>query len=271
MSRRRRRASSSKRADVPDTRVDGIAGTAKTSRRVAAADTGARIGAVDALRGSALLLMFVYHFAFDLRFYGVTSADFEHDFFWLSFRALIVGTFMTLVGVSLCLAERAHATSRHFWRRVAIIAACALLATVASRILFPQTFIYFGILHAIAVSSVLAWPLASRPRTALVVGAAVIAAGVFWSHPMFDARPLSWIGFVTKKPATEDYVPLAPWAGFVAMGIAAGHGLVRGGFRALAPLAGAPGWLRWLGRHSLFVYMIHQPILLGALWLIVGH
>src|SRR6185295_310406 len=243
MSRRRRRATPSKRADVPDTRVDGVAGTVTRSRRAAAADTGARIGAVDALRGSALLLMFVYHFAFDLRFYGVTSADFEHDFFWLSFRALIVGTFMTLVGVSLCLAERAHATSRHFWRRVAIIAA----------------------------SSVLASPLAGRPRTALVVGAAVIAAGVFWSHPMFDARPLSWIGFVTKKPATEDYVPLAPWAGFVAMGIAAGHGLARGGFRALAPLAGAPGWLRWLGRHSLFVYMIHQPMLLGVLWLIVGH
>ena len=103
--------------------------------------------------------MFVYHFAFDLRYYGVTSADFEHDFFWLSFRALIVGIFMALVGVSLVLAERAHATPRHFWRRIAIIAACALLATVASRMLFPQTFIYFGILHAIAVASVLAWPL----------------------------------------------------------------------------------------------------------------
>ena len=68
---------------------------------------------------------------------------------------------------------------------------------------------------------------------------------------------------MTEKPATEDYVPLAPWAGFVAMGIAAGHWLVRSGFRAIGPLAAAPAWLRWLGRHSLFVYMVHQPILLG--------
>jgi uncharacterized membrane protein len=271
MSRKRRHASSSGRADVAAARASGIAAAATASPRDGGVGTGERVGAVDALRGSALLLMFVYHFAFDLRFYGVTSADFEHDFFWLSFRALIVGIFMALVGVSLVLAARAHATPRHFWRRIAIIAACALLATIASRILFPQTFIYFGILPAIAVASVLAWPLANRPRTALVVGVVVVVAGVFWSHPMFDARPLSWIGFVTEKPATEDYVPLAPWAGFVAMGIAAGHWLVRSGFRATAPLAAAPAWLRWLGRHSLFVYMVHQPILLGVLWLAVGH
>ena len=97
----------------------------------------------------------------------------------------------------------------------------------------------------------------------------MIAAGVLWSHPLFDARPLSWIGFVTAKPATEDYVPLAPWAGVAALGIAVGHGLARSGFRAVAPFAAAPSWLRWLGRHSLFVYMVHQPILLGALWLVV--
>jgi len=271
MSRKRRRASSARRADVAAAGAGGIAGAATASRRPGAVNTGERIGAIDALRGSALLPMFVYHFAFDLRFYGVTNADFERDIFWLAFRALIVGTFMTLVGVSLALAERAHATPRHFWRRVAIIALCALLATVASRVLFPQTFIYFGILHAIAVATVLAWPLAKRPRTALVVGVVVIAAGVLWSNPMFDARPLSWIGFVTKKPATEDYVPLAPWGGFVAVGIATGHWLVRRGFGALAPLVAAPAWLRWLGRHSLFVYMVHQPILLGALWLAVGH
>ena len=87
---------------------------------------------------------------------------------------------------------------------------------------------------------------------------------------MFDTRALSVFGFVAHKPITEDYVPLAPWAGVVFIGIALGNVLAAHSFGAVAPLATAPAWLRWLGRHSLAVYMVHQPILLGALWFVVG-
>lgn len=231
-----------------------------------------RIPGIDALRGLALCLMFVYHFAFDLRFYGVLVANFESGPFWLGFRALIVSAFMALVGVGLVLAHRAGATRMHFWKRIGIIAACALAVSVGSWLVFPRSFIYFGILHSIAVASVLAWPFVDRPRTALAIGVVLIATGLAWSHPAFDARVLSWIGFTTAKPATEDYVPLAPWAGIVFVGLALGHRLDRGAFRALRRGAAlpAPGWLRWLGRHSLAVYMVHQPILLGLLWLAVG-
>lgn len=230
-----------------------------------------RVAGVDALRGFALCLMFVYHFAFDLRLYGVITADFENDPFWLGFRALIVTTFMALVGVSLVLADRAGATASHFWRRLAVIAACALAVTAASWLTFPRSFIYFGILHCIAVASMLAWPLVRRPGVALVTGCAVIVAGLTLSHPMFDARPLSVFGFVAHKPITGDYVPLAPWAGVVFIGIALGNILAGQSFGALAPLAAAPAWLRWLGRHSLAVYMVHQPILLGVVWIAFGH
>jgi len=229
-----------------------------------------RIVGVDALRGVALCMMFVYHFAFDLRFYGVIVADFEHDPFWLGFRALIVSSFMALVGVSLVLADRAGATTAHFWKRVGVIAACALAASAGSYFVFPRTFIYFGILHCIAVASVLAWPMVRQPRLALSIGIMVVLGGLLWSNAAFDARAWSWMGFTTIRPATEDYVPLAPWAGVVFIGIAAGHALARGAFRPLVPLAGMPTWLRWLGRHSLAVYMIHQPLLLGALWLAFG-
>jgi uncharacterized membrane protein len=229
-----------------------------------------RYASIDALRGVSLCMMFVYHFSFDLRYYRVIGADFEHDPFWLGFRALIVSAFMALVGVSLVLADRAGTPVAQFWKRVGIITACALAVSVASWIMFPRTFIYFGILHSIAVASVLAHPLVRKPRVALAIGVAVIAAGIALSHPIFDAPWLSWIGFATTKPATEDYVPLAPWAGIVFVGIAGGYALVRGEMRALAPLNGAPRWLRWLGRHSLAVYMVHQPILLGVLWLVIG-
>ena len=231
---------------------------------------GARLPGIDALRGVAICLMIVYHFSFDLRYYRVIGADFEHDPFWLGFRALIVSSFMTLVGISLVLADAAGTSRRKFWQRIALIAVCALAATVGSYLVFPRSFIYFGILHCIAVASVLAWPLVRRPHLALALGLAVVAAGLALTNPVFDQRALSWLGFTTMKPRTEDYVPLAPWAGVVLIGIAAGHALVRTRLRPLAPLSAAPRWLRWLGRHSLAVYMIHQPLLLGALWVLLG-
>ncbi len=228
-----------------------------------------RIAAVDALRGLAIVAMIVYHFAFDLRYFNVTRSDFENDLFWLTARAAIVASFLALAGISLVLADRAAVPTARFARRVAVIAACALAASVGSYFLFPRTYITFGILHCIAVSLVLARPLVRRPGLALGLGAAVIVAGLTLALPAFDTRALSWIGFTTVKPPTEDYVSLFPWLGVMLAGIAAGHALLRASFAPVAFLQNAPAALRWLGRHSLLAYMIHQPILIGVLWILL--
>ncbi|GIK87794.1 MAG: hypothetical protein BroJett026_32750 [Betaproteobacteria bacterium] len=229
-----------------------------------------RVPAVDALRGLAILAMIAYHFAFDLRFFGLSRADFENDPFWLGARAAIVTSFLLLVGISLVLAHRARVAWPAFARRVAIVAACALAASAASYALFPATYITFGILHFIALASLLARPLAARPRLALALGAGALAGGLAFSHPFFDARATSWIGFTTRKPATQDYVPLFPWIGVVLAGIALGAALARRSFAPVAGLDRLPAALRWLGRHSLLVYMVHQPLLMGALWAVVA-
>ena len=135
--------------------------------------------------------------------------------------------------------------------------------------MFPQSFIYFGILHAIAVMSLVAWPFARHPRIALVAGIAIIGAGLTVSHPLFDTRALSVVGFTTHKPVTEDYVPLFPWTGVVLVGIALGAALERRAFAPVAALARLPNGVRGLGRHSLAVYMLHQPLLIGTLWVVL--
>jgi len=232
----------------------------------AAATAPARVAAVDVARGLAVIAMIGYHFAYDLRYFGVIATDFEHDPRALVARTLILSSFLLLAGVSLVLADRAGVPAARFWRHVGTIAACALLVSAGSYAMFPRTYIWFGVLHAIAIALVLARPLVRRPALAGVLGVAIIAASFAFSHPAFDDRALGWIGFMTRKPFTEDYVPLFPWAGVVLVGVAVGDALARRGFAPIAALGRAPRALAVLGRHTLVVYMVHQPILIGALW-----
>lgn len=228
-----------------------------------------RIAGLDALRGLAIVAMIIYHFCFDLRHFGITRSDFEHDLRWLAARTLILSSFLLIAGISVVLARRSHAPAARWLRHVALIAGAAVLVTAASWLMFPQSFIWFGVLHAIAVSLLLVRPLAARPCVAGAVGIVVIVAGLTYANPAFDHRALGWIGFMTQKPVTEDYVPLFPWAGVLFVGLAVGHWLERTRFAALLPLAGAPVALRWLGRHSLAAYLIHQPVMIATLWLVV--
>ena len=124
-------------------------------------------------------------------------------------------------------------------------------------------------LHAIAVSSVIARPLIGFPRVALIAGMAIIALGTTIQLPLFDRPWLNWVGMMTHKPATEDYVPLFPWLGVVLLGVAIGAVLPRMQRSLAAADRFTPTWLAWLGRHSLIIYLVHQPLLVGALRVMV--
>lgn len=233
---------------------------------------------VDILRGMAVILMACYHFSFDLNYFGVIHQSFNDSVFWLSFRALIVTCFLTLVGVSLELAT--DADNRHYWIRIGKLVAAALAVTVGSYLMFSQSFIFFGILHFIAVASLIARFFLRFYRINLLFGSAIVAFGIIYSNPLFDQPWLQWIGLMTYKPITEDYVPLFPWLGVVFMGLFLGKSLLRRKVvkRALS-MSGkdtqatppAPGLLTvpaWMGQHSLTIYLLHQPVLLGILYLL---
>jgi uncharacterized membrane protein len=229
-----------------------------------------RIAGLDAARGLAIVAMVVYHFCFDLRYFGITRWDFEHGAGWLTARTLILSSFLLIAGISAVLAQRKSSSLAHRLRHIGVIAFAAVLVSAGSFLLFRRSFIWFGVLHAIALSLLLAMPVLGRPRLAAPAGAAMIVAGIAYAHPAFDNRVLGWIGFMTAKPITEDYVPLFPWTGVLLLGVALGHALVGAQFTALAPLKRLPSWLCLLGRHSLAIYLLHQPVLLGGLWVVLG-
>jgi uncharacterized membrane protein len=214
--------------------------------------------------------MAVFHFCYDLNYFGFIRQNFYTDPTWTLQRAAIVSLFLFCAGLSQAVAiEQAQSWPR-FWRRWLQIAGCALLVSLGSALMFPRSWISFGILHGIAVMLVLARLLAPLKGGLWVVGALAIAAPQFLQHAFFDTRWTNWLGLVTRKPVTEDYAPILPWLGVVLWGLAAGRWVLahrRAWLSgALAPRL-AP--LATLGRWSLSFYMLHQPVLIGSLWLVL--
>jgi len=223
-------------------------------------------------RGIAILAMIVYHCCFDLAQYGWLVADFNNDWRWIWFRIPILSSFLFVAGASLALAEARGQTAAQFWRHAGLIAGAAALVTAGSYAMFPQSYIYFGVLHAIVVMGVLARPALRAGAWLIVAGLAVLALGATIRHPFFDQPLWHWVGMMTFKPRTEDYVPLFPWFGMLLLGAGAAAWRVRRDarsdrLRSWVPPAGAT-WITWLGRHSLAVYMVHQPLLLGTMELV---
>jgi uncharacterized membrane protein len=231
-----------------------------------------RFELVDALRGIAILMMFSFHFSFDLNYFRFIQTDFYHNPFWLNYRVLIVSTFLSVMGMSLYIAHHKGLQTQKYLRRLLILLACAGLVSVGSYLMFPRGFIFFGILHFIAAATILGLPFVRLYWTNLIVGIAIILIGTHVQHPFFDQAPLQWIGMMTHKPITEDYVPLFPWFGVVLLGIffarwayTARHFPLFSQWRSqLAIMRG----IRFAGRHSLLIYMVHQPIFIGCLYLV---
>ena len=210
--------------------------------------------------------MIFYHLGFDLNYLGWIHYDINDDPRWLAARALILGSFLTIVGASLALAEIQQKDLQQKLLRTGKIAAAAVLVTAGSWIFLPGWTIYFGALHAIALMSfvVLLQPL--QTWLAGLLGLVAIGLGNSYSHPVFDFPGLAWLGLMTHKPQTLDYVPMMPWFGVCLIGYAAAKLSIRQQpSENPAKQSRATLTLAWLGRHTLAIYLLHQPLILGIL------
>lgn len=232
----------------------------------AMAQPALRLPQLDALRGGAVMAMIAYHFGYDLNYLHWLQQDLNHDLRWLTARALILGSFLLSVGMGQSLAEHQRTPAIQRWQRIGKIAGAALLVTLGSYAMFPESAIYFGTLHAIAAISMLLLLLSRRPwPVAVLLGIAALALGNACSDELFNHPALAWLGLMTRKPFTEDYVPLLPWIGVSLLGYGAMQALLGKGIVTASSARRMPRLLVWMGRHSLAIYLLHQPILLGIL------
>jgi uncharacterized membrane protein len=234
-----------------------------------------RIPLVDAARGTAILAMFVFHLTWDLAYFGYIDSQFVYERAFAIFAHIIGCTFLAIAGLSLVLAHAPRFRAPAYLRHLAIIIVAAAAVSLATYIFVPEGFIFFGILHCIALATLIALPFLFLPWwVAAFVAALALAAPHFLVSPAFDAPVWWWTGLSTFEPRTNDYRPILPWLGILLCGVAAmkigDRFNVRSRLAHWQPQDLVSRGLIFGGRHSLAIYLVHQPVFFGLVWLLAA-
>lgn len=236
--------------------------------------TPPRLDLIDVARGLALAMMIVYHFVWDLEFFGIIGKGFAAAPPMRGFSHAIASAFLIIAGVSVALAHRGKFKGAAFRKQFAKVALAAAVVTLVTAYVLPQAPITFGILHAMALGVLLTAALAKAPwGVTMTLALAMIVAPFFIHSPTFDAPALQWIGLGTDEPVSLDWRPFLPWTGVMALGLALARSprgqafLVRADeFKADDDAISRA--LDWMGRRSLPIYLIHQPVLFAVLYIV---
>jgi uncharacterized membrane protein len=241
----------------------------------ARADRSGRLDWLDVARGIALLAMAVYHLSWDLSWFALVDWPVDRGAGWRGFAAAIAGSFLFLVGVGLVLSHRRGIRWKAALLRAGRIALAAGAISLATWYALGDQYVRFGILHAIAAGSLITLPFVFVPAPlTLLAAAGALALPRVLSLSFAGDDWFGWTGLVATSSPSVDHVPLFPWLAPILAGI------------AIARLTlSTPAWARlgtwrargigtrltaFFGRHSLAFYLLHQPLLYGAVWAAVS-
>jgi uncharacterized membrane protein len=238
-----------------------------------------RFWELDSLRGIAILMMVAFHVLFDLRYVGASTVN-VYAGFWLYFARATATIFLLLVGISLTLSysralhvkEPEQKLYRKYLTRGSTIFAWGLVITVMTRIFLREGFVVWGILHLIGISIIVAYPLLKLRYGNLVLGLFLMVLGLYLKQLSVEVPRLLWLGLTPQHFYSVDYFPILPWLGVVLIGVFLGNSLYANytrGFK-LRDRSQVRGirLLSFLGRHSLLIYLVHQPLLITVLYLL---
>ena len=224
-----------------------------------------RLHYLDIIRGIAIILMVVYHFCFDLDNFHFIQIDMDTSPLWRGFRYLIITLFLSTMGISLALTHHQKICWVCLKKRSLLLGGAAILVSLASYLQFPQTWIYFGILHFILFASWLGLLFIGRPWLSLITALFILlGTALGWLH---TDRLFSLLQQPLHLPPeyTEDLVTPFPWFAVVLIGIF----IVAKDWHLIPKVKATiiSNNISFLGRHSLLIYLIHQPILFGGVML----
>lgn len=245
------------------------------------AKTEQRLWEIDALRGIAIILMIAYHLMWDLNYLQIAEINMKTSIMKI-FQICIASTFILLVGISLTLSynkakKEGKANFAKYLKRGAIIFSWGMLITLITWIFLREGFVIFGVLHLIGAAIILSYPFIEYKYINLLLGSVVIILGSYLLKHTFTFSWLMWLGLAPEKLYTVDYFPLMPWLGVVLIGVFLGNVLYNNksnnnsNICRIFPLKDLSDSMvirmtGILGKHSLIIYFIHQPILILLLY-----
>ena len=231
-----------------------------------------RIWELDALRGLCILCVVFIHLMYDLTdLYGLIH--FEYPAIYLFIQQWGGVLFLLISGICVTLGHRCI-------RRGLLVLLCGLVISAVTVGMYflgmadKGVIIYFGVLHCLGFCMLL-WPLFRKlPNWLLAaIGCLLAITGLFLNNMRLEHDWLLPLGLVSSRFASADYFPLLPHFGFFLLGAFLGRTLYRKQqtlFPKINPDILPIRFLKLCGKHSLWIYMLHQPILSGILWLILS-
>ncbi len=217
-----------------------------------------RFQLIDGVRGFAVWLMIIFHITYDLKTFGFNQIDFQEDVFWWFLPRFIVFLFLICAGMSSYLSNQHGIIWQRFWPRLLKISVGALIISISTYLLFPRHWIYFGTLHCIALCAVASLPLIKRPFLSLVLALALLLPTLFGFKFWWPQLPFKSL----------DYIPFLPWFGVMCLGIFAGYLFEKTQYLKNIKLASRFFKIMLVsGQQSFWIYLLHQPIIYGTLWL----
>ena len=236
--------------------------------KVSSRDYAKRAWELDALRGIAIVMMVIFHFLFDLNFFGIAKIA-VYEGFLLIFQRTTATLFLLIVGMLLAINYKNGKTDfSYYLKRAALLFVVAIIITIVTWVYPHNGFIVFGIIHLIAVSVLLSYFFVRYSYINLFLGLGIILAGLMLSNVVLNTNLLTWFGISFPGFYTLDYFPLFPWFGIVLLGIFLGKYIYFERKLTFPQFKNtAVDVLSYLGQRSLVIYLIHQPILLSILFI----
>ena len=213
-----------------------------------------RIDELDSLRATALVMMLVLNFVTDLNHFGIMNTETGDQWWWMA--RIAASLFVGISGVSYFLAHRLEYDFIKTSGRTQRLIFWAFVITIITYIFEPSAYVRFGVLHLLALASIVAFPIARKPEFALGIGLILLII------PLSSNPNLVWLG-LSETVIAVDYFPLNPWLGIFFLGLALASRIYPEG-KPLTEIQWPEKWL-WFGRNTLTIYVIHQPILIGLL------